>query len=76
MKTQVAIIGRAPPGSLLGQSCCIEPDHRNRYLARRQTPEYVLGRIRAGILESGTRPAARGRSIGSAWMRRAGASWG
>ena len=52
MKTQVAIIGAGPSGLLLGQLL-----HRagiESVILERQTPEYVLGRIRAGILESGT----------------------
>lgn len=52
MKTQVAIIGAGPSGLLLGQLL-----HRagiETVILERQTPEYVLGRIRAGILESGT----------------------
>lgn len=51
MKTQVAIIGGGPSGLLLAQllatrgieSCVLE----------RKTKEYVLGRIRAGVLERG-----------------------
>jgi p-hydroxybenzoate 3-monooxygenase len=49
MQTQVAIVGAGPAGLLLGQLL-----HRAgiaNTLIERQTPEYVLGRIRAGILE-------------------------
>lgn len=52
MKTQVAIIGAGPSGLLLGQLL-----HRagiDTVILERQTPEYVLGRIRAGVLEQGT----------------------
>ncbi len=52
MKTQVAIIGAGPSGLLLGQLL-----HRagiETVILEQQTPDYVLGRIRAGILESGT----------------------
>lgn len=52
MKTQVVIIGAGPSGLLLGQLL-----HRagiDNLIIERRTPEYVLGRIRAGILESGT----------------------
>jgi p-hydroxybenzoate 3-monooxygenase len=51
MKTQVAIIGAGPSGLLLGQllhRCGID-----NVILERQTPEYVLGRIRAGVLEHG-----------------------
>ncbi|MDY7531601.1 4-hydroxybenzoate 3-monooxygenase [Pseudomonas sp. Bout1] len=51
MKTQVAIIGAGPSGLLLGQllhSAGIET-----LVLERQTPDYVQGRIRAGVLEQG-----------------------
>ena len=51
MKTQVAIVGAGPSGLLLGQllhSAGIET-----LIIERQTPDYVLGRIRAGVLEQG-----------------------
>ena len=52
MRTKVAIIGAGPAGLLLGQLL-----HRHgidNVIVERQTPEYVLGRIRAGLLEEGT----------------------
>ncbi|MFK3793982.1 4-hydroxybenzoate 3-monooxygenase [Pseudomonas piscis] len=52
MKTQVAIIGAGPSGLLLGQLL-----HRagiDTVILERQAPDYVLGRIRAGVLEQGT----------------------
>ena len=52
MRVQVAIVGAGPAGLLLGQLL-----HRARIDAivlEKQTPEYVLGRIRAGVLEQGT----------------------
>lgn len=52
MKTQVAIIGAGPSGLLLGQ--LLHKAGIRTLIIERQTPEYVLGRIRAGILESGT----------------------
>ncbi|HCC6166725.1 4-hydroxybenzoate 3-monooxygenase [Citrobacter sp. RHB20-C16] len=52
MKTQVAIIGAGPSGLLLGQ--LLHKVGIRALIIERQTPEYVLGRIRAGILESGT----------------------
>src|SRR5689334_22218261 len=50
--TQVAIIGAGPAGLLLGQLL-----HRagiDNIVLERQTGEYVLGRIRAGVLEQTT----------------------
>lgn len=52
MKTQVVIIGAGPSGLLLGQ--LLYNAGIRTLILERQTPEYVLGRIRAGILESGT----------------------
>ncbi len=52
MRTKVAIIGAGPAGLLLGQLL-----HRygvDNVILERQTPDYVLGRIRAGLLEEGT----------------------
>ena len=52
MRTKVAIIGAGPAGLLLGQLL-----HRygiENIILERQTPDYVLGRIRAGLLEEGT----------------------
>jgi len=52
LRTKVAIIGAGPAGLLLGQllhRCGID-----NFILERQTPEYVLGRIRAGLLEEGT----------------------
>jgi p-hydroxybenzoate 3-monooxygenase len=52
MKTQVAIIGAGPAGLMLGQLL-----HRagiDNVILEHRTGEYVLGRIRAGVLEQGT----------------------
>lgn len=51
MRTQVAIIGGGPSGLLLGQLL-----HRrgiDAVVLERKTRDYVLGRIRAGVLETG-----------------------
>ena len=51
MRTQVAIIGGGPSGLLLGQLL-----HRkgiDTVILERKTRDYVLGRIRAGVLEVG-----------------------
>ena len=52
MKTQVVIIGAGPSGLLLGQ--LLHQAGISSVILERQTPDYVLGRIRAGILEQGT----------------------
>ncbi|MBJ9973825.1 4-hydroxybenzoate 3-monooxygenase [Pseudomonas sp. S75] len=52
MKTQVAIIGAGPSGLLLGQ--LLNQAGIDTLILERQTPDYVLGRIRAGVLEQGT----------------------
>ncbi|WP_027896991.1 4-hydroxybenzoate 3-monooxygenase [Zestomonas thermotolerans] len=52
MKTQVAIIGAGPSGLLLGQ--LLHKAGIDNVIVERQTPDYVLGRIRAGVLEQGT----------------------
>ncbi|WXL25477.1 4-hydroxybenzoate 3-monooxygenase [Ectopseudomonas mendocina] len=52
MKTQVAIIGAGPSGLLLGQ--LLHKAGIDNVILERQTGEYVLGRIRAGVLEQGT----------------------
>ncbi|WP_172666978.1 4-hydroxybenzoate 3-monooxygenase [Pseudomonas chlororaphis] len=51
MKTQVAIIGAGPSGLLLGQ--LLHKAGIDTLILERQTPDYVLGRIRAGVLEQG-----------------------
>jgi p-hydroxybenzoate 3-monooxygenase len=52
MRTQVAIIGAGPSGLLLGQ-LLFKAGIAN-IVIERQSPEYVLGRIRAGVLEQVT----------------------
>ena len=52
MKTTVAIIGAGPAGLLLGQ--LLTQAGIDNILLERRSPEYVLSRIRAGVLESGT----------------------
>ncbi|MBA1249376.1 MULTISPECIES: 4-hydroxybenzoate 3-monooxygenase [Pseudomonas] len=51
MKTQVAIIGAGPSGLLLGQ--LLHNAGIDTVILERQSPDYVLGRIRAGVLEQG-----------------------
>src|SRR5437870_2378268 len=52
MRTQVAIIGAGPSGLLLGQ--LLSKAGIDNIIVERQSGEYVLGRIRAGILEQVT----------------------
>ncbi len=49
MKTQVAIVGAGPSGLLLGQ--LLHKAGIDAVIVERQSPDYVLGRIRAGVLE-------------------------
>ena len=52
MRTKVAIIGAGPAGLLLGQ--LLHSYGIDNVILERQTGDYVLGRIRAGLLEEGT----------------------
>ncbi len=49
MRTRVAIIGAGPSGLLLGQ--LLHKAGIDAVIVERQSAEYVLGRIRAGVLE-------------------------
>jgi len=51
LQTQVAIIGAGPSGLLLGQ--LLARKGISNIILERKTGDYVLGRIRAGILEQG-----------------------
>jgi p-hydroxybenzoate 3-monooxygenase len=52
MRTKVAIIGSGPAGLLLGR--LLENAGIETVILERRSREYVLGRIRAGVLEQGT----------------------
>ncbi|WP_428312868.1 4-hydroxybenzoate 3-monooxygenase [Hydrocarboniphaga sp.] len=52
MKTQVAIIGAGPAGLLLGQ--LLHHHGIDAVIIEQRSPDYVLSRIRAGVLEQGT----------------------
>jgi p-hydroxybenzoate 3-monooxygenase len=52
LRTKVAIIGAGPAGLLLGQ--LLHSYGIDNVILERQSPDYVLGRIRAGLLEEGT----------------------
>jgi len=52
MRTQVVIIGGGPAGQLLSR--LLEREGIDTLLLERRSRDYVLGRIRAGVLEQGT----------------------
>lgn len=52
MRTQVAIIGAGPAGLMLG--CLLERAGIDAIILERKSADYVLSRIRAGVLEQGT----------------------
>jgi p-hydroxybenzoate 3-monooxygenase len=52
MRTQVAIIGAGPAGLLLGQ--LLHKNGIDNVILERQTGDYVLGRVRAGVIEQVT----------------------
>ncbi len=62
MRTQVAIIGAGPSGLLLGQ--LLHKAGIDNIIVERQSGEYVLGRIRAGILEQITTDLLREAGVG------------
>jgi p-hydroxybenzoate 3-monooxygenase len=69
MKTQVAIIGAGPSGLLLGQ--LLHRQGIDTVIIEAKSPDYVLGRIRAGVLEQGTVDLLREAGV-SARMEREG----
>jgi p-hydroxybenzoate 3-monooxygenase len=52
MRTQIAIIGAGPAGLTLGR--LLEKAGIDAVIIERRSADYVLGRIRAGVLEQGT----------------------
>jgi p-hydroxybenzoate 3-monooxygenase len=69
MKTQVAIIGGGPSGLLLAQLL-----HRrgiDSIVLERKTKDYVLSRIRAGVLEQGWCGCWKRRAVPTACMPKA-----
>ncbi len=63
MRTQVAIIGAGPSGSLLGY--LLHQAGIDTVIIERQTRQYVLDRIRAGVLEWGTVELLRKAGLGA-----------
>lgn len=62
MKTQVAIIGAGPSGLLLGR--LLELQGIDNIVIEAKSPDYVLSRIRAGVLEQGTQTLLREAKVG------------
>ncbi len=62
MRTQVCIIGGGPSGLLLSQ--LLHLAGIDSVVLERRTRDYVLGRIRAGVLESGTVDLLRKAKVG------------
>ena len=52
MRTQVVIVGAGPAGLMLGR--LLELAGVETVILERKSADYVLGRIRAGVLEQGT----------------------
>ena len=63
MRTQVVIVGGGPSGLLLGQ--LLHKAGIDNIILERQTREYVLGRIRAGVLEWGSVESLRRAGVGA-----------
>ncbi|MDB5942222.1 MAG: 4-hydroxybenzoate 3-monooxygenase [Ramlibacter sp.] len=63
MRTQVAIIGAGPSGLLLGQ--LLHKAGIDNIVLERQSGDYVLGRIRAGVLEQVTVDLLREAGVGA-----------
>jgi p-hydroxybenzoate 3-monooxygenase len=63
MRTQVVIIGAGPAGLLLGQ--LLHKRGVDNIILERQTAEYVLGRVRAGVIEQVTMDLLDEAGVGS-----------
>ena len=67
MKTQICIIGGGPAGLLLSQ--LLWKNHVDSIVLECKSREYVLGRIRAGVLEWGTVEVLRDAGVGERMLR-------
>ncbi len=63
MKTEVGIIGGGPSGLLLSQ--ILQRNGISSIVLERRTRDYVLGRIRAGVLEQGLTDMLRRAGVGA-----------
>lgn len=63
MRTQIAIIGAGPAGLLLGR--LLQQRGVETMILERRSADHVLGRIRAGILEHGTRTLLNEAGVGA-----------
>ncbi|MDF2369573.1 MAG: 4-hydroxybenzoate 3-monooxygenase [Rhizobiaceae bacterium] len=63
MRTQVAIIGAGPAGLMLGR--LLEQAGIDSVILERKSAEYVLSRIRAGVLEQGSVDMLRNAGVGA-----------
>jgi len=63
LRVQVAIIGAGPAGLLLGQ--LLHNAGIDAIILEQRSQEYVLGRIRAGLLEQGTVDLLRSAGVGA-----------
>ncbi len=68
-KTQVAIIGAGPSGLLLSQ--LLDLAGIENVVLEQRSRDYVLGRIRAGVLEFGTVELLRGAKVNARMDRQA-----
>ena len=67
MRCQVAIVGAGPSGLLLGQ--ILGRAGIDAVILERRSPDYVLGRVRAGVLEQGTVETLEAAGVGARMMR-------
>ncbi|MDF1775355.1 MAG: 4-hydroxybenzoate 3-monooxygenase [Rhizobiaceae bacterium] len=63
MRTQVAIIGAGPAGLMLGR--LLEQAGIDSVILERKSADYVLSRIRAGVLEQGSVDMLRNAGVGA-----------
>ncbi len=63
LSTQVAIVGAGPSGLLLG--ALLHKAGIDHITVERQSPSYVLSRIRAGVLEQGTTDLLAAADVGT-----------
>ena len=68
MRTKVAIVGAGPAGLLLGQ--LLQGAGIDNVILEQRSPEYVLGRIRAGVLEQGAVAMLDEAGVGAVAMMR------